>query len=315
MGRSQKLGKRDTHTHTHTRNRAKSIALSTDKLGLKAQSAMEYLMTYGWAILIIAIVLVALFSLNLFNPYTFAPKASADSCQIMRPNGPGSNIFVSEVGLCNDEIPQYVAKFNGVSSNIQISTSISANPPLTFTAWVYPKSGGVMGIVTYYTGIWCGGDAYGIGLQSYYLYAWPGCFAPPKSATTLTPNAWNFVAASIQGPNEETLYINNQKSTNTISVTYNSLTTFYLDIGLQRQTGAYFNGSISNVQIYNTSLSANEITALYNEGIGGAPVDIQNLVGWWPLNGNAKDYSGNNNNGVPTNVIYTSNWGNGYSTP
>lgn len=33
----------------------------------KAQSAMEYLMTYGWAILIIAIVLAALFSLGVFN--------------------------------------------------------------------------------------------------------------------------------------------------------------------------------------------------------------------------------------------------------
>ena len=31
---------------------------------MKLQSAMEYLMTYGWAILIIAIVMVALFSLG-----------------------------------------------------------------------------------------------------------------------------------------------------------------------------------------------------------------------------------------------------------
>ena len=35
--------------------------------GFKAQSAMEYLMTYGWAILIIAVVLAVLFSLNVFN--------------------------------------------------------------------------------------------------------------------------------------------------------------------------------------------------------------------------------------------------------
>ena len=35
--------------------------------GNKAQSAMEYLMTYGWAILIIAVVLAVLFSLNVFN--------------------------------------------------------------------------------------------------------------------------------------------------------------------------------------------------------------------------------------------------------
>ncbi|MGC9010605.1 MAG: hypothetical protein ACP5JN_00435 [Candidatus Micrarchaeia archaeon] len=38
------------------------------------------------------------------------------------------------------------------------------------------------------------------------------------------------------------------------------------------------------------------------EGIGGAPIDLQHLVAWWPLNGNANDYSGNGNNGVPSNV-------------
>jgi hypothetical protein len=37
---------------------------------LKAQSAMEYLMTYGWAILIIAVVLGALFSLGIFGANT-----------------------------------------------------------------------------------------------------------------------------------------------------------------------------------------------------------------------------------------------------
>ncbi len=34
---------------------------------MKAQSAMEYLMTYGWAILIISVVLASLFSLGVFN--------------------------------------------------------------------------------------------------------------------------------------------------------------------------------------------------------------------------------------------------------
>ncbi|MEM0146940.1 MAG: hypothetical protein QW091_01495 [Candidatus Micrarchaeaceae archaeon] len=38
---------------------------------MKAQSAMEYLMTYGWAILIIAVVLGALFSLGVFNAGSF----------------------------------------------------------------------------------------------------------------------------------------------------------------------------------------------------------------------------------------------------
>ena len=40
----------------------------------KAQSAMEYLMTYGWAILVVLIALGALFYLGVFNPKT------ANSC-------------------------------------------------------------------------------------------------------------------------------------------------------------------------------------------------------------------------------------------
>ena len=79
---------------------------------------------------------------------------------------------------------------------------------------------------------------------------------------------------------------------------------------------SFWNGQIANVQIYNTTLSANDIQALYQEGIGGAPVDLQNLVGWWPLNGNAHDYSGNNNNGqINGGVTFTSSWENGYTPP
>jgi hypothetical protein len=41
---------------------------------LKAQSAMEYLMTYGWAILIVIIVAAALYSLGIFNPATYTGR-------------------------------------------------------------------------------------------------------------------------------------------------------------------------------------------------------------------------------------------------
>ncbi|MGC8495902.1 MAG: LamG-like jellyroll fold domain-containing protein [Candidatus Micrarchaeia archaeon] len=75
------------------------------------------------------------------------------------------------------------------------------------------------------------------------------------------------------------------------------------------------NGLIANIQIYNTSLSSSQIQALYQEGIGGAPIDLQHLVGWWPLNGNANNYSGNGNNGQATEVTYVSNWWPGYTPP
>ncbi len=74
----------------------------------------------------------------------------------------------------------------------------------------------------------------------------------------------------------------------------------------------YFQGSLSNVQIYNASLTADQVQYLYKEGIGGAPIYLQRLVGWWPINGDTIDYSGNNNNGMPANVIYSGTWTNGY---
>jgi hypothetical protein len=70
-----------------------------------------------------------------------------------------------------------------------------------------------------------------------------------------------------------------------------------------------FNGTISNVQFYNTAFTQNDLSDLYSKGMGGAPILLQNLVGWWPLNGDANDYSGNGNNGVPNNVSYVAQYG------
>ncbi|MEM4067806.1 MAG: hypothetical protein QXV17_13200, partial [Candidatus Micrarchaeaceae archaeon] len=75
------------------------------KASSKVQSAMEYLMTYGWAILVIAVVLGALYSLGVFNANNFAPKAPPGSCQVFRPNGPGTSFDLNLEGVCNGELP------------------------------------------------------------------------------------------------------------------------------------------------------------------------------------------------------------------
>ena len=41
---------------------------------MKGQAALEYLMTYGWAILIVIIVGVALYAMGVFNPGSFTGK-------------------------------------------------------------------------------------------------------------------------------------------------------------------------------------------------------------------------------------------------
>jgi hypothetical protein len=53
----------------------------------KAQSAMEYLMTYGWAILIVIIVAAALFALGVFNPATYTQQTATGFQGFQIPSG------------------------------------------------------------------------------------------------------------------------------------------------------------------------------------------------------------------------------------
>ena len=283
----------------------------------KSQSAMEYLMTYGWAILIIAVVLVALFQLGIFNANSFAPRAQPGACQVFK-TVEGTSLE----GECNNMLPQYVALFNGQSS---ISTGTSGLPAgstaRSVFAWVYwpgPGSGkyeySIFGYGTWQVGneedilsIW---DNNFVGLDCY------GCAY--TGSQIVSNNAWHFIGYTYApGSNTVTFYID-KAAQNVIGGTpLNTLVTV-ATIGQYAGCGCNsysFNGLIANVQIYNTSLSANDVQALYQEGIGGSPINPYNLVGWYPLNGNANDYSGNNNNGAATNVIYISSYTSQYTAP
>jgi len=282
------------------------------KASSKAQSAMEYLMTYGWAILIISVVLAALFQLGVFNPMTFAPKAPPGSCQVFRPDGPYTTSFINLEGICSGELPQYVAEFNGQSSYIQIPNSQNLQlSTVTFGGWVNYK-GPASGNWDWLT---AKQNAYGIGVCGSSLdvcfYNW-GTGTNYQSSYALNKNEWYFLLAEVFNGNE-VVYVNGvQVYSGPLSI---SSQTVGWQIGYGNAGGQLLNGSAANIQIYNTSLSANEIQALYQEGIGGAPIDLQHLVGWWPLNGNANDYSGNGNNGQINNVNFVSNWYSGYTPP
>jgi hypothetical protein len=282
----------------------------------KAQSAMEYLMTYGWAILIIAVVLGALFQLGVFNANNFAPKAPPGACQVFRPNGPGTTSFINLEGVCSGELPQYVSSFNGGNEGINTTTVLIANTIKAFTisAWIY-----VLPSATNQRMVVAGEPDAGVGVfalafSNYpYLYFGVECYGN-DGATVVNPGAWyNIVGVYNSGVGST--FVNGVNETHG-SFSLGPNTPFAIGNGGAGCGGANsFIGQIANVQLYNTSLSASEIQALYLEGIGGAPIDLQNLVGWWPLNGNANDYSGNGNNGQATGVTYTGSWTSGYTPP
>ncbi len=280
-------------------------------------------MTYGWAILVIAVVLGVLYSLGIFSPSNFAPKAQPGSCQVFRPNGPGTSYDIELQGTCDQELPQYVAMFNGYGSYINTGTyglPIGSEPRSAF-AWVYFTG---MPANDYFT-IESYGDqnkgteAVGFRIQKTNGYVnFVG--AGDDFQTTFLPSdgVWNFIGYTYNGSTGVTVYYNSQSQTGNIGSPLNTTLPGSDAANIGKSTADnlwYWQGGISNVQIYNISLSANEVEALYQEGIGGAPIRAQNLVGWYPLNGNANDYSGNNNNGVPTNVIFTGTWQNGYTPP
>jgi len=287
----------------------------------KAQSAMEYLMTYGWAILIIAVVLGALFQLGVFNPMTFAPKAPPGSCQVFRPNGPGTTQFINLEGICSGEMPQYVAQFNGQNGYISTGYAVTTSSTVwTLEAWMDPANLDQLGIVVengwdnggnsngYGFGVGNGAGSAGAQLQGLFSdVTWIA-----TGYTFPSANTWYNVVMTRNQSGITSFYVNGVKTPDTSSATPKVPNDTYIgsDTGIR-----YFDGSIANVQIYNTSLSANEIQALYLEGIGGAPIRLQNLVGWWPLDGNANDYSGNGNNGQINNVNFVSNWYSGYTPP
>ncbi len=283
--------------------------------GRSGQSAMEYLMTYGWAILVIAVVLAVLFQLGVFSGGNFTPAAQAGSCEVQM-TAAGSSL----VGECQGQLPEYVGSMTG-SGYITVGTASNLNlvGSLTVSAWVNLKS---IENAAIYDQNHCNSqyEMYFDNVGPYFNMEVANSLGSywAQDKTSYPTNTWIFVTGTFDGSLAKT-YVNGVQEGTPSGVSGplvgHSGGTGY--IGYLNGCGYDFKGYMANVQLYNTSLSTSEILALYQEGIGGAPVRPQNLVGWWPLNGNMNDYSGNNNNGqiVGSGVSYTSSWQSGYTAP
>jgi hypothetical protein len=270
---------------------------------LKLQSAMEYLMTYGWAILIIAVVLGVLFQLGVFSSSSFSVRAPPGACRVLR-----TSVAVNLVGQCSGQLPQYVAQFNGQTSTINIGSAAALNPTSSQTASVWFKLGAVAPPSQwpgeFGNGKWAMYEETLTSAIGSYVTTDPGavttwCSISPSGSVPL--DTWHHYVQTYDGSNIIT-YFDGQKI-------FTCPKTGTMVAGPLYISSTTFKGSITNAQLYNVSLAANDIQALYLEGMGGAPVMPSNLIGWWPLNGDTKDYSSGNNNGVPTAVSYASQYG------
>jgi hypothetical protein len=284
----------------------------------RSQSAMEYLMTYGWAILIISIVLSALWSMGIFSSSSNLGRAPPGSCRVYRPSSSVSNTYIRLVGVCTGQPPQYVAQFNGQSSYIMTGTSPNLNfygatNAITVSAWIYPTNDAydssnqwyIVSDLNYPNSGWWFLLENGGQVQFDNCNSGNCAFPEPVSANPVPLNQWSQVVAVGNGLVGQ-IYINGVLAgTGTLVQPLDANSNVYIDI---TWSGGMFQGNMADVQLYNTSFSAAQVSSLYAEGIGGTPTVLTNLVGWWPLNGNPNDYSGNNNNGAATSVSFMSSW-------
>jgi hypothetical protein len=118
----------------------------------KAQAAMEFLMTYGWAILVVLVVIGALAYFGVLNPQQFLPKKcqfgtgivcvdhiiteAAAGDQILLNNGMGTDIQVDVIAFDSDS--------SVADCRIAPGTVLSAGTETAY-AWTCTVSAGTQG--------------------------------------------------------------------------------------------------------------------------------------------------------------------------
>jgi hypothetical protein len=109
---------------------------------------------------------------------------------------------------------------------------------------------------------------------------------------TCVPNVWQHIFVTYNSSGAMILYINGTSAATATSANLDSHT--YSNAIIMGSGGAYYSGDISDVRVYNRTLSANEVRSIYY-GIGTR----SGLVGYYPLAGTAgtynADFSGNGN--------------------
>ncbi len=292
----------------------------------KSQSAIEYLMTYGWAILVIAIAIGILYQLGAFGSNNFVPRAQGGACSITR-TSIGTSQIASLTGVCSGQLPQYVGTFNALSSTYAtFNNPVFEGDSFTISMWMElgVKSGANQAFMASSGAPGCNtdnalllGTNVGTGNTNYYMGFQSDDIS--NSVNVFTVGRWYMVTTTWNNVTKvQSLYVNGSLNTQRTSTGLLNTRSNYIAIGSGTGTcwgSSWFNGMLSNVQIYNTTLTANDVKSLYLEGIGGTPLTPINVVEWMQLNGNVNDYSGYNNPGAASGVLYTSQWTSGYVNP
>jgi hypothetical protein len=202
----------------------------------------------------------------------------------------------------------YAYDFNGIDNSIVIPNNpiiSSVGQNVTITMWAYIREYDYAIDGKYYAVLVCKAnneDAadYRIAItENSFALINNGKMGVVNSSKLIPSLKWVHLACTISNTAAK-VFINGEKvGETTLTGTYGLEKNSPLTLGRDDAGGIeYFGGKLDDIRIYSRALSENDITAVYNTIDFPTTNLMQDLIAFYPFDGDINDYSGNGNHGT-----------------
>ena len=224
------------------------------------------------------------------------------------PGGGGGTPFANQYSVSFDGSNDYLAINSGLESTINNASA------LTISAWIK--------VSAHRGAIFSSGTSASDGIWLYpydptiLLFTARSSSSPSSGISCAPPssiNEWHHIAGVLDGANSKIYIDGNLEGTGTLPALGSTGGSSPYIGSFQNSAGSFVNGLIDEVSIFDSVLSATDISTLRggaSAGTLGEPVDISSLnpVGWWRMGDNdggtgttITDQGSGGNNGTLTN--------------
>jgi len=191
----------------------------------------------------------------------------------------------------------YSVDFDGTNDYMDAGndSSLSISGDLTLSAWINLDSlGAFQGIISKRSST----TNYQLFIRNTNVLSFYDGRIATNDNTALTAGSWIHVAVVVSG-SSASFYRDGSFSSTGSGISVNS-NTANLTIG-EILGGSFLNGKVDEVSVFDSALSASDITSIYNSGVPG---DLTSLspVGWWRM--------GDNDGGTGTTITDQGSGGN-----
>jgi hypothetical protein len=235
-----------------------------------------------------------------------------------------ANLVQSDLSFTSGYSP-YALDFDGVNDYIDLGTysqgtGLALNANMSISAWIKTSNLSSIQVVICNLNSNASSGGYGIEMNrlnnGQYGILYNGATVGLQGSTILSSNTWYHIVMTRTGTSGNwsyNLYLNGNADGSATNVTQDFGNGGVAIGRFGAYNFGYFNGSISNVSVWNAGLTSSQVTEIYNEGV---PSNLNNhsaysnLVSWWQLGSNSSfntnwtvlDEKGSNN-GTSVNMI------------